>query len=340
MKKISIVVPVYNAAEWLGETIESVLNQTYGNFELLMVDDSSPDNSADIIHSYMEKDERVKYIKKENGGVSSARNLGIEMATGEYIAFLDSDDIALPEMYGKLIENMEKNDADACFCFFTRFFKNGKTLTHREPSFEHVAKDPRDIKYFLLSTSSKVDGDVLTTDDIHGSSCRNIYKRSILIDNNIRFNENVRFAEDQLFVVSYLYCCKKVGYIDEPLLLYRAQTKPWKHHELYVSNMHLLEEQLSLIEANTLYTEKEKKRLCAYCKYSIYMAVINEDLMFKNDAYKIIKSYGKNFSKLLTFGGLKEKMKIKFDFKKIILFFMLKLHMYKLVQKTFPNKKY
>ncbi len=340
MPKLSVIVPVYNASAWLRETIDSVINQKYTDWELILVDDESRDDSADIIKEYSHRDERIKYIFKKNGGVSSARNVGIENAKGEYIVFLDSDDIALPDMYSTLIERIEANNTDAEFCAFTRFFKNGKTLTHIEPSFAKLEKDPRDIRSFLFSTAAVTEGDKLVTDDIHGACWRSVYRKSIILNNGLRFNTNIRFAEDQVFVIKYLYNCSSVGYTDAPLILYRAQTKEWRHHDLYDSNMELLKEQLKLIEQNTLYSKKEKKNLQSYCKYSIYMAVINEDLMFKDNAYEIIKGYGKDFRKLLTFGGFVQKMKVKFSFKKLILFVMLKLKMYKTVQKLFPNKRY
>ncbi len=338
--RLSIIVPVYNAAQWIRETIESVIAQEYTDWQLILVDDGSSDSSADIIHEYTDLDERVKYFKKPNGGVSSARNFGIEHSVGEYIAFLDSDDIALPRMYSTLIDSLERNNADAWFCAFTRFFKDGRRLTHIEPSFEYLCRDPRDIKYFLRSTVSVTDGDVLTTDDIHGSCCRNVYRRSIILDSGLRFNEKIRFAEDQIFVMSYLHECRSIGYTDEPLLMYRAQTKEWRHHGLYDSNMELLDRQLMLIQCNGLYTDRQKRKLAAYCKYAVYMFVINEDLMFRSDADKIIADYPREFKELLTFRGLLEKMKSRFDLRKIMLFVLLRLGMYKTVKRTFPNKRY
>lgn len=90
---ISIIIPAYNAADYLVQTIESVLNQTYSDFELILVDDGSTDRTCEIIKDYQGKDARIKYFYKENGGVSSARNLGLQKATGDFVSFLDSDDL-------------------------------------------------------------------------------------------------------------------------------------------------------------------------------------------------------------------------------------------------------
>ena len=104
---ISIIIPAYNAADYLAQTIESVLNQTYSDFELILIDDGSTDRTREIIKDYQCKDARIKYFYKENGGVSSARNLGLQKATGDFVSFLDSDDLwdrrFLELMYHKLV---------------------------------------------------------------------------------------------------------------------------------------------------------------------------------------------------------------------------------------------
>ncbi len=339
-KELSIIMPIYNAEQWICETIDSVLAQTYTNWELLCVNDGSPDKSAEIVREYSEKDPRIILLDKPNGGVSSARNFGIEHAKGDYIAFLDADDIALPEMYQTLISLLEGKSNDCSFCAFTRFFLSGKKLTTHETSFEALMAEPHDIKYFFYSTPSRTEGDTLITADIHGSCWRSVFKASIIRENNIRFTQNIRLSEDQVFVIEYLQHCERIGYTEKPLLLYRAQTKKWVHHNLYESNMLLLDRQLKLLWENDFYSAKQKRGIAAYLKYSIYMAVINEDLMFKSDAARIIASYEKKFKGLLTLRGLVEKMKLGFDAKKAILFILLKLHLYRLVQALYPNKKY
>ena len=106
MPKVSVLMPVYNTREeWLHEAIESILNQTFTDFEFLILDDGSTNNAADVIKSYSDK--RIKYIYKENSGISDTLNLGISKAKGEYIARMDSDDISLPERFAKQIEYMD-----------------------------------------------------------------------------------------------------------------------------------------------------------------------------------------------------------------------------------------
>ena len=105
---ISIIVPIYNVENYLRQCLDSIMSQSYQNFECLLINDGSPDHSADICREYVEKDSRFKYFEKDNGGVSSARNLGIELSKGEYITFIDSDDWVdsdyLEVLYNALID--------------------------------------------------------------------------------------------------------------------------------------------------------------------------------------------------------------------------------------------
>ena len=110
--KVSIIIPVYNVEKYLEKCIKSVLNQTYQNLEIILVDDGSKDKSAIICDEYMVKDNRITVIHKQNGGLSSARNAGIEVATGEAVFFLDSDDYISKECIEKLVKLMKKNSAD------------------------------------------------------------------------------------------------------------------------------------------------------------------------------------------------------------------------------------
>ena len=105
---ISVIIPVYNVAPWLKECLDSVLNQTFRDMEIIIVDDGSTDSSPEIIKEYAEKDNRIIAIRKENGGLGSARNVALKMAKGEYIAFVDSDDKIHPEVYTKLYEKAKK----------------------------------------------------------------------------------------------------------------------------------------------------------------------------------------------------------------------------------------
>ena len=114
--KISIIVPVYRTEKYLRECIDSILNQTYRNLEVLLIDDGSPDKSGEICEAYASKDNRIRVFHTINKGLSSARNLGLMNAEGEFIGFVDSDDWIEPNMYEALFKAIQKTDSDICMC--------------------------------------------------------------------------------------------------------------------------------------------------------------------------------------------------------------------------------
>ena len=124
---ISFIIPVYNVEKYLAECIESVLCQSYANIEIILVDDGSTDKSADICDKYSEKYDRIHVIHKKNGGASSARNEGLCIAQGSYVAFVDSDDFISPVMAEKLIAAINETDSDLAMCSFAYTDESGKT---------------------------------------------------------------------------------------------------------------------------------------------------------------------------------------------------------------------
>lgn len=124
-EKISVVVPIYNVEEYLPKCIESLLNQTYEDLEIILVDDGGKDNCPSICEAYAEKDNRIKVIHKENGGLSDARNAGTAVATGAYIAYVDSDDFIKSDMYEKMLARMRETNADIAICNFRRVKVDG-----------------------------------------------------------------------------------------------------------------------------------------------------------------------------------------------------------------------
>lgn len=124
-KLISVIIPIYNVELYLNRCMESIVNQTYKNLEIIMVDDGSPDNCPELCEEWGKRDSRIKVIHKKNGGLSDARNMGLSVATGEYIAFVDSDDFVDLDMYRYMIDALEKNGADISTC--GRFsYRNGE----------------------------------------------------------------------------------------------------------------------------------------------------------------------------------------------------------------------
>ena len=187
MPQITIIVPVYNTEKYLHRCIDSILAQTFTDFELLLVDDGSKDNSGTICDEYAAKDSRVRVFHKENGGVSSARNLGLDNAQGEWITFVDSDDW------------LEKN------ALYNLIVINNADLIIGAMHFEHdnvigVFPDIRRLEGRML--------DLLLAENIDHHSisgpCAKLFKRSIINNNLLRFSESLTFGEDAFFVKQYI----------------------------------------------------------------------------------------------------------------------------------------
>lgn len=181
--KISIVVPVYNTEKWLKRSLDSIINQSFTDFELILVDDGSKDSSPTICDSYAALDSRVKVIHKINGGVSSARNAGIEHATGEYITFADSDDEMLP---GALAE-MAKFDEDVII--------SGILVLLQDEIREHT---PQNKVYSRKEDYKHIINSHYNDACLRGPYAKSI-RRTILLDNHIRFDHNLHWGEDYLF---------------------------------------------------------------------------------------------------------------------------------------------
>ena len=196
--KISVIIPVYNAEKWLSRCLNSLLKQSFKDFELILVNDGSTDGSGIICDSYSKADNRVRVIHKSNGGVSSARNLAIDSAKGEYITFCDADDEVLPGWLNDFIEGI--GDTDLCMQGFITVDLNGGNPKPRIPRFYHW----NDVTEFL----EHIMGAALL-----GYVYTKLFKRSIIQKHNLRFDEGIRFREDDLFVVNYLahaYSCVSI----------------------------------------------------------------------------------------------------------------------------------
>ena len=143
MSKVSIIVPVYNVEKYLKRCIDSLINQTLKDIEIIVVDDGSTDNSGQIIKKYQEKNSNIKYYKKENGGLSDARNYGMKYAQSEYIAFLDSDDFVDKTMYEKMYNKAIEDNADYVECDFYWAYPKAEEKNGTQNSFEDEIKNLR-----------------------------------------------------------------------------------------------------------------------------------------------------------------------------------------------------
>lgn len=199
MLKLSVIVPVYNTEKYLPACLDSILSQSYQNLELICVDDGSKDNSIDILKNYAQKDPRVIVKSKVNGGQSSARNLGLDIATGDYISFIDSDDFLSPGMYDELVSLMEEDGSDLSGC--------GIRTIYEKPDRQQIFDN--DYLKIRLGRNIEVSSDIFDKVDL---SCANkLFKRSIIKNSSLKFPEGLWY-EDSGFLWCYLSICKKISF--------------------------------------------------------------------------------------------------------------------------------
>lgn len=199
---ISIIIPVYNVEKYIMKCVLSLLNQSYTNFEAIVIDDGSPDNSISVAKDIIGDDSRFVFLEKCNGGQASARNMGLDYATGEYISFLDSDDYLDKHFLEKNLSKIRSVNADICICDISMVTSKGKAIRFQCNNL----KAYYDLKDLFLCK-----------DTVSSYPCDKIYKRSLF--NNMRFDESVKTYEDSHFIFKILFN-RKITSINEPLYFY------------------------------------------------------------------------------------------------------------------------
>jgi glycosyltransferase involved in cell wall biosynthesis len=192
--KISVIVPLFNAGKYAKRCIESVLKQTYGNFELILINDGSKDITGDICDEYAAKDNRIKVIHKKNGGVSSARNVGLDIAKGVWITFLDADDWIEPNFF-QIIDDSSDNTIDWIFAQWRTVWDNGLSNEINNYEKEAIYNNWDDIKDIWNEIANK---------DICRCPWGKFFRRSIIEENRLRFDNTLKYGEDTVFNYQYL----------------------------------------------------------------------------------------------------------------------------------------
>lgn len=213
--KVSIIVPVYNVEPYLDRCMQSLLKQTLKEIEIIMVDDESPDHCPQLCEDYKAKYSNVKVVHKKNGGLGFARNSGLEVAKGEYVAFIDSDDFVDTDMFQHLYEYAIENNCDAVFCGYN-IYKDAEHIRKMQENTDYILRRGKDeVKKVLLDMvgpepSYHSDAKLLM------SVWRAIYSHKVIEDNHLRFvSERVYIAEDIMWHIDFLPCCQCVGLIPQ-----------------------------------------------------------------------------------------------------------------------------
>ncbi len=202
MTKISVIVPVYNVEKYIRKCLESLVKQTLKEIEIIIVDDGSTDNSVQIINEYMQNNENIKYYKKENGGLSDARNYGMQFATGKYIAFLDSDDYIDVTTYEKMYEKAKKEDSDIVECNF--YWNYGR-------------KNKKDIGEIYDNRKQMIEKARVV-------AWNKLYKKELLEKTKLKFPKGLRY-EDVEFFYKLVPNIQTVSFVKEPLIYYVQRKK-------------------------------------------------------------------------------------------------------------------
>lgn len=210
--KISIIVTIYQVEQYIECCIQSVLNQTFKDFELILVDNGSADGSVSLCQKYKKIDDRIKLVQKNHGSIASGRNFGLEHATGEFIQFMDADDLIADDMLEKMYHAINQGDADLITCGYKKMYINEKA----EEYFVHCEVEDRTYKKeeFLPICAKYCENFILYF------VWNKLYRTDIIRKNGIRFDESVTRSEDVLFNFEYIKFADRFTFIKEPLYIY------------------------------------------------------------------------------------------------------------------------
>lgn len=213
---LSVIVPVYNASKFLPRCVESLIKQTYSNLEIILIDDGSTDDSPAMCDGFAQQREKIRVLHKENGGAGYARNSGLDLAKGEYVAFVDADDYIDENMYSHLMAEAEKEKLDAVFCDFV-IRKNNGVLKSADSAIPAGLYTGKELLLRMLGAPPEAKRDFVF--DV--SVCKGVYSRNTIESSSVRFrSEREVVSEDLFFHIDFLLRAQQVGYIPERLYYY------------------------------------------------------------------------------------------------------------------------
>lgn len=211
--QISIIIPIYNVERYLRQCIDSILAQTFTDFELLLIDDGSPDGCPAICDEYAEKDARIRVFHKQNGGVTSARNKGLNNANGNWIIYIDGDDWIEPTYVEELYNAAINNEADIAICAFRFVYEDGSSVIEHPTIWDDNKQ--ASLNRYIAS--------------IWTTACGTIQKSSLYKDNGVQSPKDLTFCEDFHLMVRLCYFANKVVSINRPLYNYRQRSSSIVH---------------------------------------------------------------------------------------------------------------
>lgn len=293
--KISIIVPVYNVENYIKRCLDSLVNQTFKDIEIIIVNDKTPDNSMDICYEYARNDSRIKIFNKQiNEGLGITRNFGIEKSQGEYISFVDSDDYVSLNMCEKLYNTAKNCNADVVYGGIYYDDSNGNIKAKKYTDDVRIIRD-RDVKQLLLdliATKPKEKDDTI----MEVSVWKAIFKREIFVNQNIRFvSERVFISEDVIFNIDYLSKCNCIAVIPDCIYYYSVNPKSLskvfrtdrfkKVKELYYEIVSKLDD---LYDKND-YQERTDRFLIARARTNAKKIIKHKNIIGKKESREALK---------------------------------------------------
>jgi len=341
--KVSIIVPVYNAEKYLDRCLNSLINQTLKDIEIILVDDSSPDSSPEICDKAKKKDSRIKVIHKKNEGAGIARNEGLKIATGKYIGFIDSDDYIDFKMFENLYNVAEKYHSDlvmsgVLFVDGNMFSKEGECVRKSYFGADTHFETEEDLKKLRLGIVGAPPGEY--DDSKYGMSVwKNLFRLDIIQKNNLLFeSEREMLSEDALFMIDYISCIKKATGINDSFYYYCR-------NEESISKSYMKER----LEKGLVFIKEAEKRFrkdISYEEYSVYIdrfwqafcrVLCSQEIMYaaENDvSYTDLKKRLKLICKhSKTCSVLKKYPISKLPLKQAVFAFAMKYKMYFLLKR-------
>lgn len=217
--KVSVIIPIWNVEKYLKRCLDSILNQSLRDIEIILVDDESPNNCPQMCDDYMKYDNRIKVIHKKNQGLGMARNSGLEIATGEYVIFIDSDDFVDLRMFEILYNTAKKYNLDACYSGFN-YYNNGVVLSKPEVQLPVYYNGEKNVKSFILDLVGP-SPDFPREVKYSMSVCKTIFKTELIKINKIKFvSERIMASEDLIFELDFLPKATNVAVIPDCLYYY------------------------------------------------------------------------------------------------------------------------
>lgn len=299
-QKVSIVIPVYNVEKYIERCLKSILNQTLDSIEVIVIDDGSTDNSGKICDEFSTKYKNVKTFHKRNGGVSSARNLGISIAKGEYIGFVDPDDFIHVNMYKELYENAKKVNSDIAICSVNEIMGN-KIFTEDNTG-----------ELMKYSKSEAINGYFNETYPFnHNYLCNKLFKRTMF--DKIKLNEKITYQEDSEIMIKLLNSSDIITYIGKPLYNYDLREGSLSSGKISKGKI-TAERAFHSIYEYTRYNicEYKSKALLKYISlvFNIVIEIIKNYEEYKEEYINIITRIKEIYCELIKTKGIPIKYKI------------------------------